>query len=165
MCVFLTLNSIISFQVISCHSSHGLYAEMTLKITSHQNISAQNETFWWLISHWAKSVNNPFPPTIFYDTLTAIILTFYSTFHNKNDIFGWVCPVKLKCGLLAKQNKIGSIYKNYSLVLSRVGKAPGYLYWDHGGSLCTDIKIFQIFLKKKYMLFSFEACIPKTVFS
>ena len=83
--------------------------------------------------------------------------------HNKNDTFGWVCPVKLKCGLLAKQNKIGSIYKNYSLVLSRVGKAPGYLYWDHGGSFCTDIKIFQIFLKKKYMLFSFEVCIPKTV--
>ena len=120
MCVFLTLNSIISFQVISCHSSHGLYAEMTLKIISHQNISAQNETFWWLISHWAKSVNNPFPPTIFYDTLTAIILTFYSTFlsdlvaewkvatsiHNKNDIFrlGVSSQIKMWFARKAKQN-------------------------------------------------------------
>ena len=106
MCVFPTLNSIISFQVISCHSSHGLYAEMTLKISSHQNISAQNEIFWWLISHWAKSVNNPFPPTIFYDTLTAIILTFYSTFHNKKWYFrlGVSSQIKMWFARKAKQN-------------------------------------------------------------
>ena len=45
----------------------------------------------------------------------------------------------------------------------QVGKVPAYLFRDHGGSFCTDIKIFRIFLEKKYMLFSFEVCIPKTV--
>ena len=123
-----------------------------------------------------KISKQPFPPTIFYDTLKAIIYTFHSTFLSEM-VTVWKVATSIikmilsagcvqsnkKCVLLAKQNKIGSIYKNYSLVLSRVGKAPGYLYWDHGGSFCTDIKIFQIFLKKKYMLFSFEVCIPKTV--
>ena len=42
--------------------------------------------------------------------------------------------------LLAKQDKIGSIYKKYSLVLTRVDKAPEYLYWDHCAQILESLK-------------------------
>ena len=66
--------------------------------------------------------------------------------------FGWACPVELKMWFARKAKQNWKYLQNYSLALSRVGKVPGYLYWDHGGSLCTDIKIFQIFLKKVHVI-------------
>ena len=75
--------------------------------------------------------------------------------------FGWVCPVELKMWFARKAKQNWKYLQSYSLVLTRVDKAPGYLYWDHGGSSCTDIKIFQIFLKKKYMLFLLKSAFLK----
>ena len=39
----------------------------------------------------------------------------------------------------------------------QVGKVPAYLFRDHGGSFCTDIKIFQIFLKRSTYYFLLES--------
>ena len=77
---------------------------------------------------------------------------------------GFVQSNKKMC--FARKAKIKSeVFTKLQTGPVQVGKVPAYLFRDHGGSFCTDIKIIQIFLKKKYMLFSFEACIPKTVFS
>ena len=44
----------------------------------------------------------------------------------------------------------------------QVGKVPAYLFRDHGGTFCTDINLSN-FPGKKYILFSFGVCFPKTV--
>ena len=46
--------------------------------------------------------------------------------------FGWVCPVELKMWFARKAKQNWKYLQSYSLVLTRVDKAPGYLYWDHG---------------------------------
>ena len=83
--------------------------------------------------------------------------------HNKM-ILSAGCVQSNKKNVFCSQSKIKSeVFTKLQTGLVQVGKVPAYLFRDHGGSFCTDIKIFQIFLKKKYMLFSFGVCFPKTV--
>ena len=122
-----------------------------------------------------KISKQPFSPTIFYDTLKAIIYTFHSTFLSEmvtvwkvaTSIIKWYFRLGVSSrikNVFCSQSKIKSeVFTKLQTGPVQVGKVPAYLFRDHGGTFCTDIKIFQIFLKKKYMLFSFGVCIPKTV--
>ena len=54
--------------------------------------------------------------------------------------------------LLAKQDKIGSIYKKYSLVLTRVDKAPEYLRRDDGRSFAQILNSLKFSWKEVHVI-------------
>ena len=122
-----------------------------------------------------KISKQPFPPTIFYDTLKAIIYTFHSTFLSEmvtvwkvaTSIIKWYfrlgvsSRIKMWFARKAKQNwkylqklQTGLVQGGQGTRISVLGS-----WWI----ILHRYKNLSNFPEKKYILFSFGVCFPKTV--
>ena len=109
-----------------------------------------------------KSENKPSRQQLFHNVLIA----FFTIKDDKNfSIMIKILLIKddINCRVNSAVIKMWFCHQSkikkevYTIITSwpcpGVDKTPGYLYWHHGMILCTDIEIFQIFLKKVHVIF------------